>query len=89
MKLLEELGLKPNLAESNLTAGSRQILEKLTGMDRAGGISIAAERCADDGNPPLPARVFDLSFGENSARVEPGAGSKLICESVEMCGNSG
>jgi DNA repair protein RecO (recombination protein O) len=33
MKLLEELGLKPNLGESNLTAGSRQILEKLTGMD--------------------------------------------------------
>ncbi|HEX3716645.1 MAG TPA: DNA repair protein RecO [Verrucomicrobiae bacterium] len=33
MKLLEELGLKPNLAEANLTAGSRQILEKLTGMD--------------------------------------------------------
>lgn len=33
MKLLEELGLKPNLSESNLTVGSRLILEQFVVKD--------------------------------------------------------
>jgi DNA repair protein RecO (recombination protein O) len=33
IKLLEELGLKPNFAERNLTGGARQILEKLLAVD--------------------------------------------------------
>jgi DNA repair protein RecO (recombination protein O) len=33
MKMLEELGLKPNLAEAHLTPGARQILEKLLAAD--------------------------------------------------------
>ncbi|HEX4119842.1 MAG TPA: DNA repair protein RecO [Verrucomicrobiae bacterium] len=36
IKLLEELGLRPNLPEANLTAGSRQILEQLAGRDWPG-----------------------------------------------------
>ena len=35
MKLLEELGLGPNLAEARLTPGARQILEKLLALDWA------------------------------------------------------
>jgi DNA repair protein RecO (recombination protein O) len=33
MKWLQELGLKPNLAQTNLTPGSKQILERLLEMD--------------------------------------------------------
>jgi DNA repair protein RecO (recombination protein O) len=33
MKWLQELGLQPRLAETNLTAGTRQILERLPAMD--------------------------------------------------------
>jgi recombination protein O len=33
IKLLEELGLKPDLAASRLTGGARQILEKLAAVD--------------------------------------------------------
>ncbi|HZM04357.1 MAG TPA: DNA repair protein RecO [Candidatus Saccharimonadales bacterium] len=33
MKLLNELGLQPNLAETPLSAGAKQLLEKLTGLD--------------------------------------------------------
>jgi hypothetical protein len=36
IKLLDELGLAPNLSESSLTPGSRQILEQLAGKDWAG-----------------------------------------------------
>jgi DNA repair protein RecO (recombination protein O) len=36
MKLLEELGLGPNLAETKLSAGSRQILARLGEMDWGG-----------------------------------------------------
>ena len=35
MKLLEELGLKPDLAETKLSAGARQILERLGELDWA------------------------------------------------------
>jgi DNA repair protein RecO (recombination protein O) len=35
MKWLRELGLQPNLAEASVTAGSRQILERLLEMDWA------------------------------------------------------
>jgi len=33
MKLLDELGLKPDLAQTSLSAGARQFLEKFTGAD--------------------------------------------------------
>jgi len=33
MKLLDELGLKPDLAQSSLSAGACQLLEKFTGAD--------------------------------------------------------
>jgi hypothetical protein len=33
MKLLDDLGLKPDLAGTNLSAGSRQLLEKLAAED--------------------------------------------------------
>jgi len=33
MKLLNELGLQPNLAETPLSAGAKQLLEKLAGLD--------------------------------------------------------
>jgi DNA repair protein RecO (recombination protein O) len=33
MKLLDELGLKPDLAQTPLSAGSRQLLQKFTGAD--------------------------------------------------------
>ncbi|HEY3854710.1 MAG TPA: DNA repair protein RecO [Verrucomicrobiae bacterium] len=36
IKMLEELGLKPNLAESKLTLGSRRILESLLATDWSG-----------------------------------------------------
>jgi len=36
MKLLDELGLKPNLAETNLSAGAKQILEKFGALDWPG-----------------------------------------------------
>jgi DNA repair protein RecO (recombination protein O) len=81
MKLLEGLGLKPNLAETKLSAGARQILERMAELewDAVFRLRLSAAQAAEIRQFLHGFLIYHLGripAGRSAALAEDGAGSK-------------
>ncbi len=85
MRLLTELGLRPDLAQTKLSRGARKILELTTIADSgvnddrrlAGSKASSTRRRPGARDQPVPGRISKLPFGANPSRTQDTDGATV------------